>query len=142
MSKKIVIIFLAVILILLALGQFFSLNDFKQIEIGKEKFKAETVSASGKLEKGLGERKELCQNCAMFFDFPERGEHIFWMKDMNFDLDIIWIDQGKIVHIEKDVSHKTPQKTYSGAIAEKVLEINAGLSDKYDFKIGDRIIIR
>ena len=65
-------------------------------------------------------------------------QYSFWMKDMRFPLDIIWIKNGEVVHVEKNVL-----ENFSGILspqvdADSVLEINAGNVDKLDIKIGDR----
>jgi len=57
---------------------------------------------------------------------------------MRFPLDIVWIDNDTIVHIEKNV-----QPDFAGIItpsenADTVLEINAGVADKTGLKVGDK----
>ena len=57
---------------------------------------------------GLSDHESLPTNQGMFFVFEESGLHGFWMKDMDFSIDIIWIDEArKIVHVEPDVSPNT-----------------------------------
>lgn len=117
-------------------------NKIETVTIGSQKFQTEIVSDKKKLEKGLGGRDGLCYECAMLFQFSNSGKHAFWMKDMRFDLDIVWILNGKIVHIEKNVL-----KDFSGILippvdADFVLEINAGISDKNGFKIGENVLFQ
>ena len=81
-------------------------NEVKEIKIGENIFQAEIVATPAKRSQGLSGRKELCENCAMFFLFNEKELHPFWMKEMKFDLDILWIDKNEIVHIAKNVSRK------------------------------------
>jgi uncharacterized membrane protein (UPF0127 family) len=61
------------------------------------------------------------------------------MKDMKFPLDIIWISENKIVHIEKNVSEKFSGILSPPVDADEVIEINAGLSDQYGFKLGNEV---
>lgn len=85
----------------------------------------------------------------MLFVFPVASEYQFWMKDMNYDLDMIWLDDNyKIVHIEKNAkagsyhpSDPASSKIFSneGSMAKYVLEINAGLSDKLHLNVGDKL---
>ena len=115
-------------------------NKIEKITINNKTFYAEVVSSPDKMQKGLGERKSLCQSCAMIFEFPQTGRYPFWMKDMHFPLDIIWISGGKVVYLEKNVS-----ENFSGVItppndANQVLEINAGNIEKLGIKIGDKVI--
>ena len=105
-------------------------NRIKSVFIGKKIFKAEVVESEHKMQKGLGGRDKLCENCGMLFSFPKDGKYAFWMKDMQFSLDILWILDHKIVHIEKNV-----QPSFEGILspvedADNVLEINAGIIDK------------
>ena len=48
---------------------------------------------------GLGKRNSLKKSWGMRFVFEKRKLHRFWMKDMQFPLDIIWLDNHRIVHI-------------------------------------------
>ena len=80
----------------------------------------------------------------MLFPFEKPGYYSFWMKNMKFPIDIIFIKSGKIVTIHKDVM---PPKNLTDALpiynpkepADTVLEINAGLSEDYKFKEGDEV---
>jgi len=115
-------------------------NKIKKISINDSIFRAEMVSSPKKMQKGLGERKKICQKCAMLFQFSDSEKHSFWMKGMFFPLDIIWISNGKVVHIEKNVSEKFSGVLYPQTEADQVLEINAGLADEIGVKIGDSLI--
>lgn len=114
-------------------------NKLAEIEINEKKFKVEIAESEKKKYLGLGDRNNLCSSCGMLFVFKEGGKHQFWMRGMNFPLDIIWISGNKIVYIAKNIS-----KDHKGTItpfgeADKVLEINAGLCEKYGIEEGDEI---
>lgn len=92
--------------------------------------------------KGLSGRKDMPLNRGMLFVFDTKQQYSFWMKDMNFPLDIIWLDDKTIVDISKNVpvEKRYPPPTYTPQKpVNRVLEINAGLSDKYGFQIGDTV---
>lgn len=115
-------------------------NKIVEIRIGKNIFQAETAITPAEKSQGLSSRKELCENCAMLFLFEKRGWHSFWMKKMNFDLDMIWIDKNKIVYMVKNVSKKKEFEVINSEYkADKILEINAGLADKLGIKLGDKV---
>ena len=78
----------------------------------------------------------------MIFVFEKVGNYGFWMKDMNFPLDILWInDNFKVVGIEKNLATSTYPKSFGSKYkAMYVLEISAGYSNKNNIKIGDKII--
>lgn len=139
---------MAVVFLLLCFSVFvylsiFSLygNSLKKVRIGNVEFEAESVSKREKISLGLGGRKKLCENCAMLFLFPIEGNRYFYMKNMNFDLDVIWIQKSKIVKISKNVSKNYPDSISPDMLSDKVLEINAGLADKYGFQEGDSVVI-
>lgn len=79
----------------------------------------------------------------MVFVFENSGNHGFWMKDMRFPIDILWIDEFfTIVGIEKNVSPDTYPKPFGQKYLSKyVLETSVGYSNKYNIKIGDKIIL-
>lgn len=89
-------------------------------------------------EKGLGGRLSLPQNQGMLFSFNNESTHCFWMKDMHFSLDMLWIGQNKqIESIESNVSPSSYPTTYCPNVAAKyVLEINAGEAQALGLNIG------
>jgi hypothetical protein len=114
-------------------------NRIEKVSIGNNVFYSEVISSVDKMHKGLGGRGSLCQSCAMLFKFPDSGRYAFSMKDMRFPLDIIWILNGKIVYLEKNVSEKFSDIMISSADADQVLEINAGNIDKLGIEIGNKV---
>lgn len=117
-------------------------TKYTTVEIGSHKFRAELAREPWEMEQGLSGRKSLGENEAMLFVFSEEGRHGFWMKDMNFPIDIIWINDGKIVYIKRNapipISLK-PEIYEPTEPAKYVLEISAGLSEKYGFMEGDSV---
>ncbi len=137
---KIAIIFSAFFLTSIIFG-FIYLKNHKIVQIGDQKFFVELVRTPEKQAQGLGSRTKIRENEGMIFEFEKSAKHPFWMKDMEFDLDILWIKEGKIVYIAKNVSHESLEIINPQITADKVLEINSGLSDKYNLKIGDSVKI-
>jgi len=90
---------------------------------------------------GLGKRSHLKRNWGMLFVFDKLRAHHFWMKDMNFALDIIWLDNHRIVHIIKNVkpvkSGEKPPILKPLVPANFVLEIAAGRANELKLKEGD-----
>ena len=136
-KNKIYIIFASIILIFA--GFFYFFLNLKLVSIDKKIFVPEIVSTYKDRNVGLGKRSSLCRRCAMLFIFEKKGNYPFWMKDMYFDLDIIWLSDGKIVYLEKNVSYKNVNILNPKVNADKVLEINAGIADEFDFKVGDSV---
>lgn len=89
---------------------------------------------------GLSGRDEICARCGMLFVFETSDLYQFWMKDMYFDIDLIWLNEGRIIGITHSASHQTPEKILvPEAPATAVLEVRAGTAEKYDFIVGDRV---
>jgi uncharacterized membrane protein (UPF0127 family) len=89
-------------------------------------------------ELGLSYFKLLPEKQGMLFVFPQLGIYSFWMKDMNFPLDIIWLDENfKIVDRLINADPSTYPETYTpSASAAYVLEISANTADQYGFTNG------
>ena len=77
------------------------------------------------------------------FIFENEEIHSFWMKDMLFSIDILWIDSNfKIVHIENGVSPESYPKIFTpNTKSLYVLEISAGQVNILNMKVGDFIKI-
>jgi len=111
------------------------------LEIEGVKIKAEIAQSPEERKQGLSERENIEQNSGMFFVFENEGHHGIWMKDMNFPIDIIWIDESlNIVHIAESVSPETFPEVFSPPIpARYVLEVNAGLALENKFGVGSKV---
>jgi hypothetical protein len=115
-------------------------KEIREVKIGENIFQAEIAATPEERKQGLSFRQELCENCAMLFLFGEEGRPAFWMKGMNFDLDMLWIDKDAVVFMAKNVSReKELESIRPDREADKVLEINAGLADKLGIKIGNKV---
>ncbi len=88
---------------------------------------------------GLSLQKTLPPNSGVWFSFPESAPRGFWMKDMLFPIDIIWLNEHKtIVHIEHEVHPDSFPQTFSPPVpAQFVLEVPAGLSKQNGLLVGD-----
>lgn len=114
------------------------------VTINKKVFKVEVLKNEWELERGLSNREKLAKNKGMLFVFPKEDKHSFWMKGMKFSVDIIWIKDDKIVDIKEKLPIPTTrylEKYTPTSSAKYVLEVNAGLSEKYGFKIGDPVAL-
>jgi uncharacterized protein len=107
------------------------------------RFKIEVLTDPEAQSLGMSDKPELEKDRGMLFQFPKKEVRYFWMKNMNFPLDIVWINDDEIVKISKNLPAEdgTPENIYgSDQIVNNVLEINAKLSDEYNFRIGDKVI--
>ena len=92
---------------------------------------------------GLMFRQEINPDQGMLFIFKEEGIYPFWMKNMKFSIDILWLDRGKrIIHIEENIPPcpEEPCPTYSHQLpAAYVLELKAGSVAKNQLKLLDKL---
>ncbi len=78
----------------------------------------------------------------MLFMFDDSKERFFWMKDMQFPLDIVWIARGEVVKVEANIQAfdeygsvvRMNSKPY---LVDAVLELPAGGIDKYEIDVGE-----
>jgi hypothetical protein len=93
--------------------------------------------------RGLSGRDSLCDNCGMYFIFPAKSKLEFVMRDMNFPLDIIFINDNKIINIAanlKPEGTKISNIYSSTGEANRVLELKAGECERLGIKVGDLVI--
>jgi len=79
----------------------------------------------------------------MLFVFDTPAKYGFWMKDMNFDLDMVWIDaNNKVLAITKSISKDSYPQVFNPPSAVKyVLEVPSGFSDRAGLKVGQMLFI-
>lgn len=89
--------------------------------------------------KGLSDTPYLPEDVVKIFVFDSAGYHSIWMKDMNYSIDIIWVDaDSKIVHIEKDASPESyPGMFVTEVPATYVIETVTGFAAKNEIVVGD-----
>lgn len=155
--NKIVAIIIAVIVILGLIVLTVRFNPFAglfkktaKVEINNHTFTAEVAQTDSEKQIGLSGRVSIADDRGMLFLFDNPGYYSFWMKKMQFPIDIIFIKDNKIVTIFKQVAPPPTDKEVADnelpiytpqAEANKVLEINSGLVDKYGIKTGDTVKI-
>jgi len=118
--------------------------NMAKLTIHDKTYAVELADTSAKRELGLGKRDSLPADHGMYFPFPNAQYWVFWMKDMRFPIDIVWIADGKVVDITRDapVPSKDPLRTFSPvAPADAVLELNAGTAAKNGILVGDDVAI-
>ncbi|HEY6405220.1 MAG TPA: DUF192 domain-containing protein [Nitrososphaeraceae archaeon] len=94
--------------------------------------------------KGLSIRDQMNENEGMLFVYGEPSRQSFWMKDMKFPIDIIWLNgTGSVVHVEENLKPCVPSlecPSFSpNENAQYVLETVAGFAQKHHLKIGTDI---
>ncbi len=108
-------------------------------KVNRQVIPIEVAQTAEEKELGLSGRESLPQGTGLLFVYEQSGQHKFWMKDMNFSIDIIWIaDDYRVIDITKNLAPDTyPNRFTSSEPSQYALEVNAGYSDQLDVKIGD-----
>lgn len=115
------------------------------VVIGQTIIPVELATTTAAVQKGLSGRTSLDSQSGMLFVFAKPDRYRFWMPDMRFPLDIIWINNGKVVDISENVSNKfdpaNPNFYTPSQPAQYVLEVNAGFAASKHIQIGDTTIL-
>jgi len=109
-----------------------------QVRINGKTFDVELPRNPDAFAKGLGGRPCITDSEGMLFRFTKPGQYSFWMKDMKFPIDIIWIGADyKVAAVEIDEKPSTyPDKFVNQKPAQFVLEVKANTSKQLKIEIG------
>ena len=127
---------------------------FKTMRVKDVSVRAEVVDTAVDRQQGLMFRENLPEGQGMLFVFKDEGCYGFWMKNMKFPIDIIWIDKEKrVVDIKPNLSPcQEVRESFAGGDREKsceifeprakalyALEVEAGFCRRNKIEIGDRV---
>ena len=150
MNRKLIFSIITIVVLVVAGGWFFGFRGRQafrtgEVKIGDQVFKVEIADTMMGRSQGLSGREKLADDEGMFFVFDSAGSQGFWMKDMKFAIDIVWIQGDRIVGFKKNAQPE-PEKSMFNLTTyrpptevDKVLEINAGLVDQYGIGVGDKV---
>lgn len=119
-----------------------------QVIIQNKKVFAETVKTREAMARGLSGRTSMHENQGMLFDYGKRSNVTpgFWMPDMKFNLDILWIKDNKIIGVAQNIpapknkDEKLPLY-YPPSPVDSVLELNSGWIEKNNIHFGDTVTV-
>jgi uncharacterized membrane protein (UPF0127 family) len=156
-SKKMITVLLAaIVVVVLVVGYLWYLAFGRganpqlpqaTLMIGSNTWTVEIASTTMQQALGLSGREGLGANDGMLFTFGQPGTQNFWMKDMNFSLDMIWIAGNKVAGFAQDAVPQPGVALWSLKIyaspydVDKVLEVNAGTVAKDNIQVGDTVTI-
>jgi len=146
--RKIIILLIFVLLIFAAFLLSFqynlrSVSGLKTLYINDSKILVEVADTAQEQAQGLSGRSSLAENQGMLFLFGLPNYYSFWMKEMKFPLDFVWIANKQVIEITKNVQpqdYQPPKTLIPKEKVDMVLEINAGLVEKLNIKVGDKIL--
>lgn len=101
-------------------------------------------TTTAEIDQGLQNRPTLATNDGMLFIFNSAKIYQFWMPNMSFSLDMIWIGSDmKVVDISRDApplpDPTKPVWFRPSSPAQYVLEVNANYAAEHNINIGDSV---
>lgn len=98
---------------------------------------------------GLSGRPDLQNDRGILFVFEEPDVYPFWMKEMRFPIDIIWIERGSDITGQPIVADVTanispdsfPERFTPPVPVRYAIEVNAGWAEQHGIQIGDPVVL-
>ncbi len=139
----IVVIFIIVLSITLILSN----KKSTKVIVNDKTFNVTIAKTDEEKQIGLSGRDKIAENQGMLFVFDTADYYSFWMKEMKFPIDIIYINGDKVVTVIENA--KPPSSSFEDLTiyqpqekSNKVLEVSAGSSDKYNIKSGTTVKVQ
>lgn len=109
-------------------------------------FEVECVVSPAALQKGLSGRQSIQSGAGMFFVFPSLAKQTMWMPDMNFPLDVVWLDETlSVVHIsyglQPCVTRSNCPPASSNYDVKYAIEMAQGDANTYGFSLGNNLSV-
>lgn len=122
---------------------FFRLEAEKPLVIFNEKTPLRVTVVQGILDRkrGLSGRESLEPTEGMLFVFSDDAHHGIWMKDMQFPIDIIWVDKdGVVVSVEHAARPESYPRVFEPSVpARYVIETNAHFAESFGISRGSQV---
>jgi uncharacterized membrane protein (UPF0127 family) len=112
------------------------------ISIGSATLQLELADTAAERTQGLSGRASLPQNTGLLFIFENSAMWGFWMKDMHFSIDMIWLDRDfNVVGLKENATPESyPQSFTPDKPALYVLETNTGFIKQHQIKLGTQLM--
>jgi uncharacterized membrane protein (UPF0127 family) len=115
----------------------------KSMSVAEVKVRASVAETWPERIRGLSNTPYLPLDVVKLFIFDSPGFHSIWMKDMNYSIDILWVDEDlSIVYIEEAVTPETyPNLFVPTSPAKYVIETASGFVAQHQVSIGQVITL-
>lgn len=109
------------------------------LNINNKTIELEIADTDDKREKGLSNHESLKKDTGMLFVFDKPDKYGFWMENMKFSIDILWLNaQKEIIYIAENVSPDSyPDVFFPPEDSLYALEFNAGFVDENNIEVGN-----
>jgi hypothetical protein len=121
--------------------------DLVEVTVGDHAtVRAMIADTPTKRERGLAVRDSLADDEGMYFIFTEAGYPLFWMKDMKFPIDILWIRGDELVDMTLGLQPPGPDgqlpQVGPRVAVDRVLEVPAGFAARHGLRLGIKVTPR
>lgn len=126
-----------------------SQTKYVQAKIGSSpQLTLEVAKDAASIKQGLSGREKIGSD-GLLFIFPDVAKRSFWMKEMKFALDLIWLKDKKIIEITSQVlpplsgikAENLPTYQPSQPV-DMVLEVRAGQVKAWNLQVGQHLKIQ
>ncbi len=118
-------------------------GETRSMTLAGEPFRVELANDPASRRQGLMDRPTLPANRGMLFIYPDEAPRSFWMKDVRFPLDLLFLDRHwRLVHLVEHVPPCTGNDCPGygrGVDAQYVLELPAGTAARLGLENGSRL---
>ena len=149
-SKSILLLLILLVFAMVA-GWYFlarrTPNDAQTLIVNDKVFRIEIAETMADRARGLSGRDGLRDDEGMLFIFPIASKYSFWMKDMKFPIDMVWIRDSRIVGVTADVQPEPDKSIWQLTSypppepVDMVFEVAAGVAEKTGMKAGDLVVL-
>ena len=131
-----VVIFVGILIVTLLLNK----DSATKVIVNGETFEVTIAKTDKEKQIGLSGKEKIEEDQGMLFVFENPDYYSFWMKEMKFPIDIIYISNDKVTTVIENAKPPSSDKSLTvyrpGNKSDKVLEVNAGLAKKYNIQTG------
>lgn len=123
-------------------------QNLRQLKINNTVINVEIADTPDSRSRGLGGRESLASDSGMLFIFPKEGKYQFWMKGMKIPIDFVFIRQGRVVDLLRNVQPPQPNQKdstlpiYAPIVpVDMMLEVSSGFIDSHNIRVANEIFL-
>jgi uncharacterized membrane protein (UPF0127 family) len=145
---------LAIVLLMAAIGWFFfrrpvgqEQREFVRFRLDGQEYTAVVARQPAEIQLGLSGRANIGAD-AMLFLLPGKEPTVFWMYQMRFPLDFVWLANGRVVDRHENVPAPPPDAPRDTIATvrpdepvEAVLELPAGFIAEHQVQLDDEFAL-
>lgn len=112
------------------------------MHLASHRFDIKVVDDERTRQQGLSGTDSLPKDHAMLFVFETSGRWGIWMKDMNYSIDVIWLDESKRVvdYVTNIPPSSYPNRFHPKVAARYIVEVNSGVVKEKGIRLGDTAV--